>query len=75
MIKIIFCALNEAQSLKKLLVNIGHEMQVLGHDYEIIACLDGSNDESFQLLTDFKKFHPIKIDLIFLFLSRSVTRY
>ena len=61
MIKIIFCALNEAQSLKKLLVNIGHEMQVLGHDYEIIACLDGSTDESFQLLTDFQKFHPIKI--------------
>lgn len=61
MIKIIFCALNEAQNLKKLLVNISHEIQTTSHDFEIIACLDGSNDESFDLLTAFQKFHPIKI--------------
>lgn len=61
MIKIIFCALNEEESLKKLLVNISHEMQVVQRDFEIIACLDGSTDKSFELLTDFSKFHPVKI--------------
>ncbi len=53
--------MDEAQNLKKFLVNVSHEMQVLQHDFEIIACLDGSKDESFNLLTDFSKFHPIKI--------------
>ena len=61
MIKIIFCALNEEESLKKLLINISHEMQVVQRDFEIIACLDGSTDKSFELLTAFSKFHPVKI--------------
>jgi len=61
MIKIIFCALNEAQNLKKLLVNLAHELQTLQRDFEIIACLDGSNDESLQILQDFQKFYPVKI--------------
>lgn len=61
MLKIIFCALNEAQNLPKLLVNLNHEMQILQHDFKIIACLDSSNDESLQIISDFQKFHPIKI--------------
>ncbi len=36
-------------------------MQLLSRDFEIIACLDGSKDESFSLVTNFTKFHPIKI--------------
>lgn len=36
-------------------------MQVLQHDFQIIACLDGSKDESFALVSDLAKFYPIKI--------------
>lgn len=36
-------------------------MQILHPDFEIIACLDGSKDESFELLSSFSKFHPVKI--------------
>lgn len=61
MIKIIFCALNEAQNLKKFLVNLTHEAGLLSEKFEIIACLDGSKDESFNLVAEFAKFHPIKI--------------
>jgi dolichol-phosphate mannosyltransferase len=61
LIKIIFCALNEEKNLKKLLVDISHEMQNLGRDFEIVACLDGTNDGSFELLEAFSKFHPVKI--------------
>ncbi len=61
MIKIIFCALNEEQNLKKLLINISHEMQLLGRDFEIIACLDGTTDASAETLQAFQKFHSVKI--------------
>jgi dolichol-phosphate mannosyltransferase len=61
MIKIIFCALNEEQNLKKLLINIGHEMQKMQRDFEIIACLDGTTDASIEVLQAFEKFHPVKI--------------
>ncbi len=61
MIKIIFSALNEEQNLKKLLISVVYQMQVLQHDFEIIACIDGSNDGSFEILSAFAKFHQIKI--------------
>ena len=61
MIKIIFCAFNEERNLQKLLVDINHELQILNCDYEIIACLDGSNDSSLQIISDFQKSHTIKI--------------
>ncbi len=61
MIKIIFCAFNEERSLKKLLVDISHEMQSLNTDFEIIACIDGTTDNSIDLLEAFKKFHQVKI--------------
>ncbi len=61
MIKIIFCAYNEAENLEKLLVNINHELEILGRDFEIITCLDGSSDDSFKILSDFQEFHQITI--------------
>ncbi len=61
MIKVIFCVLDEAQNLKTLLPNLVHEMEVLETSYEIIVCLDGSTDGSFEILSNFQKFHPIKI--------------
>jgi dolichol-phosphate mannosyltransferase len=61
MIKIIFCALDEAQNLKKFLTDISHEIQILGEDFEIIACLDGSKDDSFSIVSDFGRFYPLKI--------------
>ncbi len=61
MIKIIFCAFNEAENLGKFLVNLNHELNILGEDFEIIACLDGSNDNSLDVLSDFKvKILPIE---------------
>lgn len=53
--------MNEAQNLKKLLVNLGHEMQILQRDYEITICLDGTTDESLEIISDFQKFHKIKV--------------
>lgn len=62
MIKIILCALNEAQNLTDLLPNIIREVKKITSDYEIIICLDGSSDESEQIIADFQKqSYPIKI--------------
>ena len=60
MIKIILCALNEAENLAELLPNINRELQKFTHDYEIILCLDGTSDESYNLILDFQKTYPIK---------------
>lgn len=61
MIKIIFCSFNEEQNLTKLLVNLGHELQVLQRDYDITICLDGTSDNSLDVIAEFQKFHPIKV--------------
>ncbi len=61
MIKIIFCAFNEEKNLKKLLMNISHEMQNLERDFEVITCIDGTTDNSAEILAAFSKFHPVKI--------------
>lgn len=53
--------MNEARNLQKLLSDLTHELQILQRDFEIIACLDGSNDESLQLLGNFQiKVLPLK---------------
>jgi dolichol-phosphate mannosyltransferase len=61
MLKIIFCALNEEKNLRKFLINLLHEMQNLQREFQIIACLDCSTDNSFELLDSFQKNYPIKI--------------
>lgn len=61
MIKIILCALNEAQNLKKLIPDLSRELRNLKQDFQIILCIDGSTDESLTLLTDFQKNHPVRI--------------
>jgi dolichol-phosphate mannosyltransferase len=61
LIKIIFCALNEAQNLNKLVTDLVHEIQNLQHNVEIIACLDGTVDESVKIINSFQKLYPIKI--------------
>ncbi|OFW81157.1 MAG: hypothetical protein A3D15_02565 [Alphaproteobacteria bacterium RIFCSPHIGHO2_02_FULL_40_34] len=61
MIKIIFCCLNEAQNLKKLLVNLIHEVELLQRDFEIIICLDGGSDNSASIIADFQQHHKIRI--------------
>ena len=53
MIKIILCAYNEAQNLKKLLANINYELKILDRDFEIICCLDGTTDNSLDIIDDF----------------------
>jgi dolichol-phosphate mannosyltransferase len=61
MIKIIFCALNEEQNLKKLLLNLSYEMEILQKKFEIIICLDGTNDKSLEVIEQFKRFFEIKV--------------
>ena len=61
MLKVIFCALNEEENLKKFLINLLHELQNLQQEFEIIACLDCSTDGSFELLSSFAKTYPLKI--------------
>lgn len=57
------CALNEAQNLKKLLPNINCEMQKISPvkiDFEVILCLDGTTDESYNLISDLQKTFRIR---------------
>lgn len=61
MIKIIFCAYNEEQSLPEFITNLTHELKSLNREFEIIACLDGSQDGSLQFLINSQKLYPIKI--------------
>lgn len=61
MIKVLLCCLNESQNLKKLLVNLGHEMQLLQRKFEIFICLDGTVDNSLKIISEFQKFHEIRI--------------
>ncbi len=61
MIKIIFCAFNEEKNLTRLLVDINQEMQNLGRDFEIIACLDGTTDNSSSLIENFSRSCKIKV--------------
>jgi len=61
LIKIILCALNEAQNLETLLPNINREMQKIDRDYEIIICLDASNDNSEKIILAQKNSYPIRI--------------
>ncbi len=60
MIKIILCALNEAHNLKILIPNIANELEKSRLQYEIIVCLDGSSDESYNIILDFQKKYQIK---------------
>jgi dolichol-phosphate mannosyltransferase len=60
LIKIIFCAFNEEQNLPKFLSNLTLELNILNRQFEIIACLDGSEDSSSQILSNLEKSYPIK---------------
>lgn len=61
LIKIIFCAYNEEQSLPEFIHNLTHELHILNREFEIIVCLDGSQDSSWEILNEAKKSHPITI--------------
>jgi len=61
MIKVIFCALDEAQNLEKLIPTLINKLNSLQENFEIIACIDGSTDGSLQILQNFQKLHPLKI--------------
>lgn len=55
MIKIFLCCYNEAENLKKLLPNLEREMQLVKRDFEILFCLDGTSDESADIIRRFGK--------------------
>ena len=61
MIKIILCAYNEEQNLRKLLIDLTQQLELLQREFEIIFCLDGSNDNSEAVIAEFSKHHKIII--------------
>ncbi len=61
MIKIIISALNEAENLAKLLSNINCELKNFASNFEIILCLDGTTDNSLDVISALQKDIPIKI--------------
>ena len=61
MLKIILCAFNEAQNLSKLLSDLIEQLNFLQREFEIIFCLDCSNDNSFEIINGFKNQAKITI--------------
>lgn len=61
MLKIIFCVYNEEKNLKTFIEDLNNSLEKLKIKYEIIICIDGSNDNSYQILKYFQKNLPIKI--------------
>jgi len=53
LLKIILCAFNEAQNFKKLLTDLTLQLHILQRDFEIIFCLDGTTDNSMQIINEF----------------------
>lgn len=60
MLRIIFCALNEAKSLPKFLGNITKTTAQIGLPYEIVICLDGTSDNSLQVVEQWQQNFPIR---------------
>jgi len=61
LIKVILCAYNESKNLKKLLVDLIYELKLTNKAFEIIFCIDCSNDDSSSIIKEFQDHHPIKI--------------
>jgi dolichol-phosphate mannosyltransferase len=55
LLKIITCAYNEAENLKKLIADLIINLNILQRDFEIIFCLDGTTDNSVEVISQFKK--------------------
>lgn len=58
MIKILLCALNEAENFEKLIFDLS---EILKTNYEIIICIDASTDDSLTILQRLQKKYPITI--------------
>ena len=61
MIKIIICAYNEEQNLQKLLTDLTQQLELLQREFEIIFCLDGTNDNSKTIISIFSQKYKITI--------------
>ncbi len=61
LIKVIFAALNEEKNLPKLIADINSSFNYINIRYQIIICIDASNDRSFEILSELQKQYPIKI--------------
>lgn len=59
MIKIILCCLNEEKTLPNFLQNLTNEISKISSEFEILICLDGSNDNSLEIINNFQN-HKIK---------------
>ena len=61
MLKIILCAFNEEQNLQILLSDLTEQLELLQREFEIIFCLDGSNDNSLKIISLFSEKYKITI--------------
>jgi len=61
LIKIIICAYNEEQNLQKLLTDLTQQLELLQREFEIIFCLDGTNDNSKTIISIFSQKYKITI--------------
>jgi len=61
MINIILCALNEASILKKIIEEIDLNFKNFELKYRVIFCIDGSNDNSEEIIKNLSKKYPIII--------------
>jgi len=61
LIKIILCAYNEEQNLRKLLTDLTQQLKLLQREFEIIFCLDGSSDNSEAVIAEFSNNNRITI--------------
>lgn len=61
MIKVLLCCLNEEKNLPKLFADLFRELKVLNEKFEIFICIDGTNDGSLRIISEFQKSHRITI--------------
>jgi len=59
MLKIFLCCYNEAQNLKKLLSDLEREMQLVKRDFEVWFCLDGTSDDSVEVIKTFSNLKTV----------------
>lgn len=53
MLRILFCVFNEEENLKSFLPELDHSLCVLGGDFEMVVCIDGSDDGSLEVISGF----------------------
>lgn len=61
MIKVLLCCLNEEKNLPKLFSELFYELKNLGEKFEVFICIDGTNDNSIKIISEFQKTYKITV--------------